>query len=351
MNTTSNRIHNSMLTPNTQLLIRGKVDYCRITSHIEGDELEKDKERKSKMGVTPIDKPYTSITIENPVVQLMNDQQPTIDEQYLMGKIYETKSEPKIKKYTANSKSPYLPSVSVVRPDNPTVADQIKPKGELDKGLDVTLVLRVFESHNNKGLALDLIMVNEPIRYFTSGSKYAKQLQTRGITINPLQHDQVQTEPQQPIETMPIEEASGDFPTQNYQQITTAPNGSAAFTANAAAPAVQTPEPAPAQFAMNPPTGVNNLNTSWTCACGQINDHTQNFCGGCGSPKPQPTANAQTDGTAPATTNPDSPWVCSCGMHNAATQKFCGSCGTPRPVNTNNEITASAQSGIVYSPQ
>lgn len=339
-----NPISDTQLTAGTQLLIRGNVTYSRITSHIDGEELEKDKIRRSNRGWNPIEKPYTTITITNPrVIPKDTVNGLNLDEQYLAGKIYASKTNPSVMNYTINSKSPYLPSVAVARPGDPSHADQINPQGELDRGLDVTLVIRVFASRNHNGLSLDSVIVNEPIRYYSANNGYISEMANRGIIITPLPADQVNNKPVT-ADKMPLEDAGGE-PQQTYAQVTSAPTGSAAFTANTANATVQQAQQQTAAPAMNPPeTNVNGLNNPWTCACGKVNDGTQNFCGACGHPKPQP---AQQQTAAPAQ-NPDSPWVCECGMHNAATQKFCGTCGKPRPVAGN---MPTGNTGIVYDPQ
>ena len=61
---------------------------------------------------------------------------------------------------------------------------------------------------------------------------------------------------------------------------------------------------------------VQKQNTSssqneWTCFCGTVN--TTNFCGNCGSAKPEPKS---------------LDWTCVCGTVN--TTKFCGNCGKPK---------------------
>ena len=47
----------------------------------------------------------------------------------------------------------------------------------------------------------------------------------------------------------------------------------------------------------------------WTCSCGTVNQG--NFCGNCGSPRPQKD------------------WTCSCGTVNSG--NFCSNCGSKRP--------------------
>ena len=56
----------------------------------------------------------------------------------------------------------------------------------------------------------------------------------------------------------------------------------------------------------------------WTCSCGTVN--TTNFCGNCGSAKPEPKS---------------LDWTCVCGTVN--TTKFCGNCGKPKGQQVQNQ--------------
>ena len=62
-----------------------------------------------------------------------------------------------------------------------------------------------------------------------------------------------------------------------------------------------------AQQSGQPPQG--SMADGWTCSCGTVN--SGNFCGNCGSPRPQQD------------------WTCSCGTVNSG--HFCSNCGNKRP--------------------
>ena len=62
-----------------------------------------------------------------------------------------------------------------------------------------------------------------------------------------------------------------------------------------------------AQQSGQPPQG--SMADGWTCSCGTVNQG--NFCGNCGSPRPQQD------------------WTCSCGTVNSG--NFCSNCGNKRP--------------------
>lgn len=185
----SNRtISTNQLTPGRIFLVRGKVGFSRLTSRIEGEELQQDIQRRRSKGWLPIDKPYTTITINQAevIVKDRNNIQP--EEQYAIESLYTSSSQRGQGgySYTANNKGTRsLPYIAATRAGAQGVVDQIQPEGELANGLDVTLVMRVFKGKPNIGVSLDGVIVNEPIRYFDN-TRAGAGLDGFGITFNPL---------------------------------------------------------------------------------------------------------------------------------------------------------------------
>lgn len=185
----SNRtISTNQLTPGRIFLVRGKVGFSRLTSRIEGEELQQDIQRRRSKGWPPIEKPYTTITINQAevIVKDRNNIQP--EEQYAIESLYTSSSQRSQGgySYTANNKGTRaLPYIAVTRAGEQGVVDQIQPEGELANGLDVTLVMRVFKGKPNIGVSLDGVIVNEPIRYFDN-NRTGAGLDGFGITFNPL---------------------------------------------------------------------------------------------------------------------------------------------------------------------
>ena len=185
----SNRtISTNQLTPGRIFLVRGKVGFSRLTSRIEGEELQQDIQRRRSKGWLPIEKPYTTITINQAevIVKDRNNIQP--EEQYAIESLYTSSSQRGQGgySYTANNKGARsLPYIAVTRAGAQGVVDQIQPEGELANGLDVTLVMRVFKGKPNIGVSLDGVIVNEPIRYFDN-TRAGAGLDGFGITFNPL---------------------------------------------------------------------------------------------------------------------------------------------------------------------
>lgn len=171
----------NQLVPNTTILVRGKLAYSRLARQIDGEELQKDMSRRQQKGWIPIEKPYTTATINNAaVIPSANGQKGPADI-YVEEHFYQSRSNQATGwSFTANNKGKNLPWVAEMQG---TQAIQVIPEGELANGLDVTLVLRVFKGKPNNGLSLDGVIVNEPIRYFngTAGAGLADM----GITFVP----------------------------------------------------------------------------------------------------------------------------------------------------------------------
>lgn len=167
----SNRtVTTNQLTPGTLIAVRGKLSYSRLTSRIEGEELRKDMARRQQKGWIPIDKPYTTATIEQAEVICKNPQNRTPEEVYALESLYTSTTKQQAGyQFTANNKGTLnLPYIAQRDMSKPSVVKQVLPEGELASGLDVTLILRVFKGKPNNGVTLDGVIVNEPIRYFDS---------------------------------------------------------------------------------------------------------------------------------------------------------------------------------------
>ena len=58
----------------------------------------------------------------------------------------------------------------------------VTPKGELAKGLKVVLVFNVFKAGENKGVGLQAVLADEPLRYFSTNNTFSS-LENLGFTI------------------------------------------------------------------------------------------------------------------------------------------------------------------------
>ncbi|WP_030894286.1 hypothetical protein [Streptomyces sp. NRRL F-5053] len=176
----------SQLTEGTNVFIRGKLAFARLTSLIDGAELAASDQRKIQNGMSPVGKPHTTATITNAEVVYADPAHPTVEEQFVSERRYTSKRNPDTgAHYSIDSKGTNLPIIAIPSKSGDGTFDQDSSGQELAKDLDVTLVLRVFKPANfaNRGLALEQVIVNEPPRYYTAGVS-SDELAARGIVFN-----------------------------------------------------------------------------------------------------------------------------------------------------------------------
>lgn len=180
----SNRtVQNSQLTPNTAFYVSGELGFARITSQIAGEELRKSDERRASRGWIPVGKPYTTATVNKAKVLMKNPQAPTLEETYAQESLYTSQNNNGSYSYTCNNKGKFLPWVGQRNADGSVT--QLVPEGELASGLKVTLCVRIFavRGRMNKGVTLDGIIVEEPIRYYNKNQTSA-MLANSGIAFH-----------------------------------------------------------------------------------------------------------------------------------------------------------------------
>lgn len=178
-------ISTQSLTPGELFRVRGKLTYGRLAKQVDGEELEKDKQRRAARGMRPIERPYTSATITDAYVPLKDKNNPTLEERYAQESLYTSHANGSHGfNFSAVNRGNRLPWIGVSDPQDPMKIEQLMLPNELASGLDVTLVMRVFQGKPNKGVTLDGVILNEPPRYFASADPTAS-LSALGITFIP----------------------------------------------------------------------------------------------------------------------------------------------------------------------
>lgn len=340
------KIQTNQLTVNAKIYVEGVTTYSRLARHIEGEELEKDKKRKQQRGMVIIDKPYTTISIEDAKIRPQNPAALSLEEQYVQERFYmKSKMDAATNTpigntyvYNINNKSPYLPPVSQFDPAT-KVAQQVNLNGnELATGLKVLLCLSVYQSKTwgGKGISLDGVIVMEPIRYYASS---AQDYSALGITYVGLPEDEARKA------AMPEHQGAAQTPAQ--ASAPTAPVGNAFASAQQIQPAAPIANgPTPVGGTVQPQTPVAPVTPT-----APVNNQAQqaapanNFANNMNAP-------------VPPTTDPETPWICpSCQTTNPASMKFCGNCGSPKaavnngnPYANNAGTAAAAAPGIIYEP-
>ncbi|QNE18108.1 hypothetical protein F1D05_09680 [Kribbella qitaiheensis] len=163
------------------VLIRGKLSFSRLTRLIDGDALERSDARKVQSGALAVGKPHTTATITEAEVICKDPASPSTEERYVAERRFVSTKHPETgANYSLDSKGNSLPGIAVPGEDGTVVPDT--SGRELAQGLDVTLVLRVYKpkGYSNRGLSLDQVIVNEPVRYYV-GNTNTTELAARGI--------------------------------------------------------------------------------------------------------------------------------------------------------------------------
>lgn len=157
------------LTPKTTFYISGEVNFARINSLIQGKELEEKNKQRQMNNRPPIDKPYVTLTLINPVAHMADPNHPTLAEIYANESFYPerdmNKKETGRMRYEVVSKGTILPAVYQRLDGNKATLIE-EPEGELATGLNVTLVMNVYKGNPHNGIGLQAVIVNEPIRYY-----------------------------------------------------------------------------------------------------------------------------------------------------------------------------------------
>lgn len=196
----------NQLKEGTNVLVRGKLAFARLTRLIEGQELAASDQRKVQNGMSPVGKPHTTATITEAEVQFTDPANPTVEEQFVSERRYDSKKNPDSgKNYSIDSKGNNLPVILIPSDAGTGSYVQDTSRQELAQGLDVTLVLRVYKpkSFNNRGLALEQVIVHETPRYYNGGGVDNQKLAAHGIIVDG---------PIQPIQAQPAEAGSAVAP-------------------------------------------------------------------------------------------------------------------------------------------
>ncbi|MFE4834465.1 hypothetical protein ACFRAU_07265 [Arthrobacter sp. NPDC056691] len=177
----------SQLTEGRNIFIRGKLAFARLTRLIEGAELAASDQRKIQNGMSPIGKPHTTATITEAEVESADPANPTVEEAFVAERRYASKKNPDTGlHYSIDSKGTSLPVIVIPSGKDDGTYDQDTSGQELAQGVDVTLVLRTFKpkNFNNRGLALEQVIVHGKPVYYNGGGVDTNELAARGIVLN-----------------------------------------------------------------------------------------------------------------------------------------------------------------------
>ncbi|WP_328689765.1 hypothetical protein OHA74_11795 [Streptomyces phaeochromogenes] len=246
----------SQITEGKNVFIRGKLGFAVLARLIEGAELVASDQRRTKNGMTPVGKPHITATIIHAEVQCADPNNPTLEEQFVSERRYDSPKRPETgANYSIDSKGSTLPIIAIPSPKGDGTYDQDESGQELAQGLDVTLVLRTYKpkDFNNRGLALEQVIVHEEPRYYNAGGVDPAELAARGIVLNGTPRP-VQASPAAAPTAVPVATEVEDglsFPTPQPASAPAVVAAQAQVPATAvAAPVAAAPAPAPAPVAV-----------------------------------------------------------------------------------------------------
>lgn len=180
-------VNTNQLTPGTMYMVRGKVSYSRMLRKIDGEELKKDNDRRRASNRPEATKPYTTITIKDAQVVRMNPNAPeSLAEIYARESLYINKTTGSQCLTIENKgREPWFARHQNDDINNPNI-QQFCPTAELAAGMDVTLVMEVYQAKPNNGVGLQGIIMNEPVKYFMgNGAPDPSELASLGLTFTP----------------------------------------------------------------------------------------------------------------------------------------------------------------------
>lgn len=238
------------LTEGAILMVRGKIAYARLTKLIEGADLVAVNQRKALNKMSPVNTPHVTCALTQPQVIYTDPSNPTYDEQFIAERFYISLKNPSAgPMYSIDSKGKNLPTIAIPSDKGDGSYDQDKSARELANGLDVTLVLRVYKpkAHAKHGMAIEQVVVNEPVRYYSGGNAATEALAARGIVFNA-----------PPVAVAPSNEPAPVHPDDEGNEPVVVPQGSRVQDGlvmpapPAATPAAPAPAPAAAAPAVAP---------------------------------------------------------------------------------------------------
>lgn len=178
------------------IYVKGIVDFSHITRKYEPgtDEFEQAYIRRkiSNPKARKPEKGYTSITILNPTITTKNKDAFKYEGDEIVADIdkmtpleaymYESMFKSKNGGWRLNNENKgNLPQVGEIDKKTKQIT-LVTPKGELAKGLKVVLVFNVFKAGENKGVGLQAVLADEPLRYFSTNNTFSS-LENLGFTI------------------------------------------------------------------------------------------------------------------------------------------------------------------------
>lgn len=178
--------------PGDRVVLEGVIQFARIATMIEGEELERKIVREKAFGNRFYPrKPHTSLTLRNVRIKVKDQENIRPIEKLLRTRLYRSKKHPEYDlMWNMDNKSPFVPRVAVALDDN-TLQEIVLPKDPA-VGQKVNLILSTYRNQSGSlSWNLDLIIFpNEDIKYYTAQDSLSKTLGEFGYEFKPLSRDE-----------------------------------------------------------------------------------------------------------------------------------------------------------------
>lgn len=182
------RLNTNQLTPGTYFLVEGELEFSRLYSRIEGDELVRRNQQSQQRGISPDDKPLTTATIKNAKVLPLGAEK-SKEEIYAEQRFY-TSNDPAqagIYKYTGKNKGNYLPRIYQQKNPSDNTLTEIELKADLATETKVILIMKIFSAPRNNGVSLEGVIVKGDINTYARGTD--QFLESLGYNVVGLEND------------------------------------------------------------------------------------------------------------------------------------------------------------------
>ena len=195
-----------------QIVIKGKAVFARLDKLVEGDALAQENARRQKIGMITTDKPFRSLTIEDP--EVVKGQGTPLAEFYGAEQVYTSKSTGK-HTLSLESKSKFPPNYGHIQ--NGQIVPIPDPEKNPAQGQEVFVMITAFKpkNFNNMGSTFDSIVYGEGEIKFYEGGGAGGGLQGFGEALNMTVASPASAPAQ---DTAPAQEAA---PAQNNEQAST----------------------------------------------------------------------------------------------------------------------------------
>lgn len=153
-----------------QIVIKGEMTFSRVFNRIEGEEFQKDVERRRAAGRIPETGPYFTLSIKNPVITSGAD---TPLAKFHEQGFYSNKNTGELT-LSLTSKSSMPVGAFQLQDDGTAIPIQLE--GELAQGQEVYVLINTFKSKNYANLSSSfsaLMFPVGPINYYKSGISQA----------------------------------------------------------------------------------------------------------------------------------------------------------------------------------